>query len=204
MAALATIIDPDRARHYHHCATCDLVFLDPNDRLDPDRERAHYDTHENDVDDQGYRSFLARLGAPLMARLQPGAQVLDYGCGPGPALVAMLNEAGHTARGYDPFYADDAALLHRRYDAVTCSETAEHFHAPAAEFSRLFALIDSGGWVGLMTCEREAARPFAAWHYRADPTHVCFYSAATFSWIATAHAAVMERPRKNVALFRKL
>ncbi|MEM1307299.1 MAG: class I SAM-dependent methyltransferase [Pseudomonadota bacterium] len=204
VAAFATVVDPDHARHYHHCATCDLVFLDPSDRLDPARELAHYNTHENDVDDPGYRKFLARLGAPLMARLQPGAQVLDYGCGPGPALVALLNEAGHAARGYDPFYANDAALLDCRYDAVTCTETAEHFYAPGAEFARLFTLIESGGWVGLMTCEREATRPFATWHYRADPTHVCFYSAATFAWIAEAHAAALERPRKDVALFRKL
>jgi taurine dioxygenase len=56
---------------------------------------------------------------------------------PGPALAAMLREAGHEVALYDPFFAPDPAPLAAIYDFVTCTETAEHFHDPRAEFARL-------------------------------------------------------------------
>ena len=63
------------------------------------------------MNDAGYRRFLSKLADPLMARLAPGARGLDYGCGPGPALAAMLREAGHEVALYDPFFAPDPAPL---------------------------------------------------------------------------------------------
>ena len=40
--------------------------------------------------------FLGRLAEPLVERLDPGASGLDFGCGPGPALAAMLTRRGYT------------------------------------------------------------------------------------------------------------
>lgn len=197
-----SIRDPDRERRYHRCRTCALTFLDPHDRLDAAAERAHYDTHENDVADLGYRKFLSRLADPLLARIEPQSNVLDYGCGPGPALVALLNENGHRAFGFDPIYAPNTDLLSRRYDAITCTETAEHFFNPATELARLFELLRSRGWLAIMTSELTDDDRFARWHYRADPTHVCFYRAETFDWIARRFDAELVRPRQNVALFQ--
>ncbi len=82
---------------------------------------AHYLHHENHLDDPGYRRFLSKLADPLLARLPAGSKGLDYGCGPGPALAAMLREAGHQVALYDPFFHPDLTPLERSYDFETCT-----------------------------------------------------------------------------------
>jgi SAM-dependent methyltransferase len=188
---------------YWACETCQARFLDPAQRPSPEEELARYRQHENEIDDPRYRAFLSKLADPLLQRLAPGLSGLDYGCGPGPALAAMLAEAGHTMTLYDPFFCPDAAALERDYDFVTCSETAEHFHHPADEFERLDALLRPGGWLGLMTCFQTDDSRFADWHYRKDPTHVVFYREATMRNIAARHGWTCEIPAKDIALMRK-
>lgn len=192
-----------RGRDYWRCDRCAASFLDPRQLPDPAEEQAHYRLHQNDPGDPAYRRFLARLADPLMERLPAGARGLDYGCGPGPALAAMLTEAGHDMALYDPLFRPDPAPLSRSYDFVTCTETAEHFHAPAEEFDRLFALVRPGGWLGVMTCFQTDDARFAGWHYRADPTHVVFYRAATLRHLARARGWVCDIPRKDVALMHR-
>jgi SAM-dependent methyltransferase len=190
-------------RRYWRCASCDAAFLDPLDYLPRHEEHAHYRTHENHPQDPRYRRFLSRLAAPLLKRLPPGSEGLDYGCGPGPALAAMLTEAGHRMSLYDPLFFPDATPLGHQYDFVTCSETAEHFHHPAAEFGRLTRLIRPGGWLGLMTsfCPDDAA--FPGWHYLLDPTHVVFYRESTLRHLATSYGWPLTSPANNVALLQK-
>ncbi|CUX79462.1 MAG: Methyltransferase domain [Roseibaca calidilacus] len=191
------------ARHYHRCPTCQARFLDPAHFIAPAEERAQYLTHENAIDDAGYRRFLSKLAAPLLARLAPGAHGLDYGCGPGPALAAMLSEAGHEVALYDPFFAPDPAPLAQVYDFITCTEVAEHFHHPAAEFARLRGLVRPGGWLAAMTSFQTDDARFAGWQYRADPTHVVFYRDATFRYLAQTWGWRCEIPVKDVALLQR-
>lgn len=165
-------------------------------------ELSIYALHENDEQDPRYRAFLDRLAVPLIERLPAGARGLDYGSGPGPALAAMLRERGFETAIYDPFFAPDRSVLENRYDFVTCTETAEHFHDPAAEFARLAHLLAPGGWLGVMTQVIPPDRPFLEWHYVRDPTHVCFYADRTFEWIAGHHGWQLERPAPNVALLQ--
>lgn len=188
---------------YYRCATCALVFLDPRNRLTAPEERARYETHENDPSDPGYRAFLDRLGAPLVARLTPGAEGLDYGSGPGPTLSVMLEERGFTMSVYDPFFSPDAGVLERSYDFVTCTETAEHFFEPGRELDRLDGLLRDGGWLGVMTSVLTDDIVFEDWWYVRDPTHVCFYAPDTLEWIAHRYGWTLERPGPNVALFHK-
>ncbi|HLL83446.1 MAG TPA: hypothetical protein VK420_12365, partial [Longimicrobium sp.] len=75
-----------RVASYFRCGVCMLTFLSPELRPDEEAERAHYATHENDAADPRYRAFLDRLAAPLAERLAPGAEGLDFGAGPAPAL----------------------------------------------------------------------------------------------------------------------
>jgi len=192
-----------RGHCYFECPVCKLVFLSPEQRPTPEVERAHYGTHQNDPGDPGYRAFLNRLAGPLVQELSAGARGLDYGAGPGPTLSVMLAEQGFPTAVYDPYFAPDKAPLQHPHDFITCSETVEHFHAPAADFALFDALLRPGGWLGIMTQTREPARPFHAWHYVQDPTHVCFYHEATFAWIASAYGWTLELPAKNVALFHK-
>ncbi|WP_077529085.1 class I SAM-dependent methyltransferase [Vreelandella utahensis] len=190
-------------RDYWRCRRCEATFLEPSQRPDPETEKTEYDQHDNDVSDPGYRRFLARLADELVPRLGPGDRVLDFGCGPGPALVAMLREAGLAAWGYDPFYAPDDGLLEGPYEAITCTEVVEHLHDPAGTFRLLDQLLAPGGWLGVMTCFQTDDDRFANWHYRRDPTHVVFYREATLQWVAARFGWQCEVPRKDVALMRK-
>ena len=177
--------------------------MDASCRLSAEAERAHYLTHENRVDDAGYRAFLARLADPLLARLPPGARGLDYGCGPGPALAAMLREAGHDVALYDPFFAPGADVLDLSYDFVTCTEVAEHFHDPACEFDCLAAMLRPGGVLAVMTMFHTDDALFEAWHYRLDPTHVVFYRPETFAWLAAHLDLTSEIVRKDVVFMTR-
>ena len=191
------------ARTYLECDTCRLVYLRPDQRLGPAAERAHYETHQNDPADLGYRAFLNRLAAPLVERLPPGAEGLDYGSGPGPTLSVMLREQGFPVDCYDPFFDQDLGALHRFYDFITCTETAEHFYRPGDEFERLDRMLRPGGWLALMTEMLQEGRAFEQWRYARDPTHVCFYRASTIKWIAARFAWSPEFPHRSVVLFRK-
>lgn len=184
------------------CGDCGLVHRERDAWPDAAAERSHYATHRNDPGDPGYRRWLARLADPLCARLPEGAEGLDYGCGPGPALAAMLVERGHRMAVWDPFFAPDRRALGRSYDFITCTEAVEHFHDPAAEFARIDRLLRPGGWLGLMTSIVAPDRDFATWRYARDPTHVCFYTERSLDWLAMRLGWSMQRPGPDVVLFR--
>lgn len=190
-------------RRYWRCRGCEAAFLAPRSYLPREAEHAHYRTHENHPQDPNYRRFLSRLAAPLLERLPARSEGLDYGCGPGPALAAMLHEAGHRVMLYDPLFFPDTAPLQHQYDFVTCSEVAEHFHDPAAEFDRLMGLVRPGGWLAVMTsfCPNDAA--FSGWYYLRDPTHVVFYRQSTLRHVATAGGWSCACPADNVVLMQK-
>ena len=206
--AAATFYHQDRLRSYWQCSCCALIFVLPDARLDAAAEKAIYDLHENDPADPHYRRFLSRLTAPLLTRLPKGSRGLDFGCGSGPALAQMLTEAGMCMQLYDPFYQPDPSPLdlttwEKQYDFVTATEVVEHLYAPAEEFERLFALIRPGGWLAMMTKRVRNRAAFANWHYITDPTHVCFYSEATFRWMADRWQATLSLPAADVALMQK-
>lgn len=192
-----------RGQDYARCAACGATFLDASQLPDVQTELEQYLLHENDPEDPRYRDFLNRLAEPLLKKLAPGGQGLDYGCGPGPALARMLTEAGHAVRLYDPFFFPDASALERTYDFITCTEVAEHLHRPAREFARIDALLRPGGWLGIMTSFQTDDARFAQWRYRRDPTHVVFYRQETFHCIAQRFGWRCEIPVKDVVLMHK-
>ncbi|TDO01488.1 class I SAM-dependent methyltransferase [Halomonas ventosae] len=193
----------DGRRDYHRCGHCALVFVPPAQRLGLVNERKVYDQHENTPHDPGYRRFLSRLYEPLRMRLSPSAQGLDFGSGPGPTLSVMFEEAGHPMAIYDPFYAPDVSVLEQSYDFITASEVAEHLFAPGRELARLADLLSVGGWLGLMTKRVTTPEAFMRWHYILDPTHVVFFSEATFRWLADELEMHVEFPAADVVLFHK-
>jgi len=190
-------------RDYLRCATCQARFLEPSQRPSLAVEHAEYRSHCNDEADAGYRRFLSKLAAPLLERLASRSRGLDYGCGPSPALAAMMVEAGHTMALYDPLFRSDERVLLQTYDFVTCTETAEHFHRPAEEFERLMSLVRPGGWLAVMTCFQDDDTRFADWHYRRDPTHVVFYREATLRHLAAASGWSCSIAVKDVALMQR-
>ena len=191
------------ARAYWRCRTCEATFLDSRHWPSADAERAEYDRHQNAINDPGYRAFLRPAQEALEGRIRPAADILDYGCGPGPALAAMLAEKGHRVSRFDPLYYPDSGALERDYDAITGTEVAEHFHDPAAEFRRLNQLLRPGGWLVVMTRFQTDDNRFANWHYRRDPTHVVFYRPASFEVIAGRFGWSTDIRPPNLALIQK-
>lgn len=195
----------DERREYRRCQRCLLVWVDQAYFLSSIREKSEYDLHENSPTDVGYRRFLARLAEPLMNHLQTGAEGLDFGCGPGPALAAMLEERGCRVSLYDVFYYPDPAVLQRSYDFITATEVVEHLHRPGDELERLWRLLRPGGMLGIMTKRVSSQNAFLRWHYKNDLTHVCFFSVATFDWWAAQHQARVVFPGPDsVLLFKKM
>ncbi len=190
-------------QRYLRCGQCAATVMAPECRLDAAGERAVYELHDNDPEDAGYCRFLAKLAEPLIERLPMGATGLDFGCGPGPALAGMFQEAGFEMALYDPFFHPDPSVLQQDYDFITCTEVVEHLRRPAEVFQLLDDLLKPGGWLGIMTCFQTDDARFDNWHYRRDPTHVVFYREETFRWLAEHFGWQLEIPRKDVVLFRK-
>lgn len=203
-SATVSFFEQDKRRQYFRCETCALVFADPACLLPPEEEKAVYDKHENVVEDQGYRQFLGRLATPLMEKMgSSGLQGLDFGCGPGPALAAMLSESGHEMAVYDPYFAPNTSALERTYDFVTCTEAIEHFYMPHREWRQLLSLVKPGGWLAIMTKLVIDADAFKSWHYKNDPTHVSFFSRETFRFLAERDGLDVDFVGNDVILLRK-
>ncbi len=194
----------DKRRRYLCCGGCGLVFVPPVFFLQREAERAIYDLHQNEIADAGYRTFLSRLTVPLLQRMAPGGHGLDFGCGPGPALAQLLLEggAGQVAL-YDSFYAPDESVLNAQYDFICATEVVEHLHRPGRELDRLWSLLQPGGWLGIMTKLVRTRAAFANWHYKNDPTHVCFFSVETWQWWAQQHGANLEIIGADVILLHR-
>lgn len=193
----------DIRRDYWRCNNCALVFILPQFFLQADAEKREYDLHENVDSDEGYKRFLQRAAEPLAQRLQPGSIGLDFGCGPAPVLANMLRELGHAVSLYDYFYMRDERVWQQTYDFIVATEVFEHLHNPGRELERLWSKLKPGGYLTAMTKLVLDVEAFARWHYKNDPTHVCFFSRATFMWLATQYCASLEFVGKDVILLRK-
>ncbi len=201
----------DKNRCYLQCRCCFLVFVPQRFFLSRKDEKKVYDLHENEVNDSGYRRFLSRLTHPLLERLQQeagspshGLAGLDFGCGPGPALAAMLEEAGQRMECFDPFYHNQPSVLAGRYDFITATEVVEHLHNLDLEFQGLFSMLKVAGWLGIMTKLVKSKQAFGDWHYIRDLTHVRFYSRTTFIYLAGRFNAQVYFVADDVILLHKL
>ncbi len=108
----------DKQREYLQCEQCSLVFVNPDQRLDAETEKAHYDLHENNPEDMGYRRFLARIADPIAERISPQSNGIDFGCGP--EFYAFLNARRSRAQ-----HGVVRSLLSPRY---LCVGKAVRFH----------------------------------------------------------------------------
>ncbi|MDX6770932.1 MAG: class I SAM-dependent methyltransferase [Elusimicrobiota bacterium] len=202
-AGAAAPFAPGAARGALRCGTCALTFVPPERHLTPQAERARYAEHRNDPGDAGYRAFLDRLLVPLAARLSPGAEGLDFGCGPGPTASVMLGERGFVVRDWDPFFHPDEQALARTYDFIVCTEVLEHLRRPAQTLERLDGLLRPGGVLGVMTLLLQDDDAFATWWYAKDPTHIAFYKEETLRWVAASRGWTLELLPQGAAVFRR-
>ncbi|NKB25157.1 MAG: methyltransferase domain-containing protein [Kiritimatiellae bacterium] len=193
----------DQTRDYYRCQICQLIFVLPSQFLSANDEKARYDLHNNSSDDPKYRQFLSRTFNRIQTCIPPGSHGLDFGSGPGPTLSVMFEQAGHRMEIYDPYYAKDPSVLQRQYDFITATEVLEHIHNPAADLNRLWTCLKPGAILGIMTKSVFDKNRFSRWHYKDDPTHVCFYSMSTFKWLACQWQADLTIADKDVILIEK-
>ena len=176
--------DEKRDWTYWHCDRCDLIFRDPQSYLSQLQEKARYQTHNNTIESEGYVRFLTPAVEAVKKHVSGDDLLgLDYGCGPGPTLSELLRRSGYSCDDYDPIFFPE--LKSEKYDFITCTEVVEHFYRPGREFAKMVKLLRPGGLLVVMT-DHHGSRDFASWPYRTDPTHVCFYSAKTWEWMARA------------------
>lgn len=166
-------------------------------------ERLRYDKHQNFAHDPDYRAFLNRLLVPLMPYLKEGQNGLDFGCGPGPTLAVMMREQGYTMTDYDPFYAANVQSLQQHYDFITCTEAIEHFKQPHQEWRRWLSLLHEGGVLAIMTQLYDAIDDFGRWYYKNDPTHISFFSRASFEWLALRDGLEVNFYARSVIILQK-
>ncbi len=193
----------DKFRAYRQCGVCSAVHVPAEHHLSEESEKAEYDKHENNIYDEGYRRFLARMMNPLLDILPAGACGLDFGCGPGPALAAMLEERGFTMSVFDKYYAHDTEAMEVEYDFVCTTEVVEHLQQPFTVIEQLWKLIKPRGVLGVMTKRVQDLEKFKGWHYKNDPTHIVFFHENTFAWIAKKLGADLRIISSDVVLLLK-
>lgn len=193
----------DKKRIYLRCNHCKLVFVPRNYWLSSEDEKITYDLHKNDSHDKGYRRFLSRLSTPLLRKLAPEQQGLDFGCGPGPTLSCLLEENGHRVDLYDSFYYNDSSVFSKKYDFICATEVVEHLRDPNKEFVALFEMLNQGGWLGIMTKLVIDQPAFSQWHYIRDATHICFFSQNTFQYLSQRFNTELHFVENDVILLRK-
>ena len=186
---------------FFRCLTCDLTFKSPDSYLNPDKEKARYETHENSIDNKGYVNFLSPVAEEVARRLPTSSKGLDYGCGPQPVLALILNQKGFETGYYDPFFFPEGLNTTKTFDFITCTEAAEHFFTPGQEFERIFSLLKPKGILVLMTEFLNEKIDIETWYYGKDPTHVCFFSKKTLKWIADKFHRQLEIINHRVAVF---
>lgn len=194
----------DKRRDYYQCQRCLMVHADRSSLLSDSAELAQYQLHQNDLADTGYRKFLQRLAEPLLQHLSAtGLSGLDFGCGPGPLLAKMLEEAGQQMAVWDPYFAVDTTVLQRQYDFISCSEAIEHFVTPAKEWALWLKLLKPGGTLAVMTKRYTTLSAFTDWHYKLDPTHVSFFSEHTFAFLAQRDGFDLQFVANDVVLLHR-
>eukprot|EP00796_Vickermania_ingenoplastis_P009589 gene9589-6742_t len=178
----------NKTRAFYCCQQCNLIFVPQKYFLSEAEEKAEYDLHQNNSEDEGYRRFLMRAAQPVLDRFKDqDSEIngLDYGCGPCPVLASIFSTSLHCKMEiYDLFYFPDEGVLTRQYDFITLTEVVEHLENPLRVLVRLWRLLKPGGSLVIMT-KRAAGTvdAFRNWHYIRDLTHITFFADRSFEWI---------------------
>ena len=172
----------------YHCTICDLMYKGQSMHLNADEERRRYETHDNTLQNLGYvRMFQEFIAGSVTPFVKQDAVILDFGSGPTPVLKHLLEQQGFKVDVYDPFFAP-SIISNVTYDCITCTEVLEHVFDPMSMWKRLLSLLSSDGVLALMTHFHLGTSETPSWWYLRDNTHVTFYSARTFAWVAQKFA----------------
>ncbi|WP_299212307.1 class I SAM-dependent methyltransferase [uncultured Dokdonia sp.] len=180
----SSLLSIQKDSHFYDCETCKAIVQDKNHYITADEEKAHYECHNNDVEDVRYQNFTMPITQYVLDTFLPTHKGLDFGSGTGPVISSMLQKKHYDIVQYDPFFAPDERVLMSTYDYIVSCEVFEHFHHPKVEIDRLVGLLKPNGLLLVMTLLYTDSIDFKTWHYRKDPTHIFIYRAETIAYIA--------------------
>lgn len=184
------------------CQDCGLIFKDPALYLSSEEEKKRYGMHENKIEDPAYVKFLWPAVEQVKKLKIPPATGLDYGCGPNPVLSQLLTQENFKMFSYDPYFFPIPLAEFRNLDFITCTEAAEHFYSPGFEFKKLFKMLKPRGVLVLMTDLFQRETVLQNWHYTRDPSHVCFFSEQSLTWLSQLHGLDLNIHSTRLASFR--
>lgn len=167
---------------YYSCGDCELIFVDPTQRLSREDEKNQYLVNANTLDEEAHIAVLNQIIEPALAYINEDMKGLDYGCGPDPLLSKLLEKKSLRCYNYDPLF--DFGHPEEIYDYIFATECLENFFVPAVDLKRMDDMLKSGGYLFITTSQSPSIEKFEDWNYRHDPTHVSFYNLETFNYIA--------------------
>lgn len=109
-------------RLYWHCEECDLVFMDPSQRLDAKAERVRYLSHNNDPLDPRYQQYLAKVMQPVWAKYPWLAQGIR------PAKLGP--ESGHCPQGDRDSAGSEETRVTSGLASAPCGADEAHWRRP--------------------------------------------------------------------------
>ncbi|MGX1023672.1 class I SAM-dependent methyltransferase [Flavobacterium sp. CS20] len=171
---------------FYRCSNCLSIFKPSKYFVDADFEEERYRTHNNDVHDKRYQSFVSPITNAVKRDFSSDTKGLDYGCGTGPVATYVLEHEDYNITLYDPYFYPDSSYENEEYDFIICCEVMEHFYEPNQEFEKLKNLLKPNAKLYCKTkmiTNDFSVENFKNWHYKNDPTHVFFYSPKTLQVI---------------------
>ena len=169
---------------YYNCSTCDAYVKDETLWFNQDKEKHHYEQHNNDINDIGYQNFTAPVTHAILELTSSESLGLDYGCGKGPVITEQLRKKGYEIDLYDPYFYPNEEYLEKKYDYIFSCEVFEHFYEPKKELQKLKSILKQDGLLIVKTHLFNKQLDFKNWYYRKDQTHVFIYTFKTIEYIA--------------------
>jgi len=201
-----SVVDTQIKVTYSVCNNCHFIHKDKEFHVDRKEENRQYSLHNNSFESEGYVKIFVDLIHDYIKPLGITKKVLEYGSGPGPVLKELLVREGYSVFDFDPYFNDNLEYQDNMYELITSTEVVEHFNNPLADFKHLSSLLESKGYLVIMTRFRTMELPeFLNWWYRRDTTHVSFYTLKTLEVIAKKfNLNLVTTNNVNVIVFQKI
>jgi SAM-dependent methyltransferase len=190
---------------YYHCKDCEYIFKSPECHQDFIAQKERYNLHENDAEDEGYKSYFKRFLDFTLPLVGQPETALDFGCGRSSLLASLLTKEGVDCDYYDPIYHPDRLNNSKKYELIVSTEVFEHLHQPRVVFESLLSRLEEGGYLALQTqFHPNDVEAFKKWYYHQDPTHIVFFTAQTFRVLCEIYGCEFVGDNgKNMVVIRK-
>jgi len=188
---------------FFRCETCFSLVKDKKYYMSPEKEKARYETHNNDVNDPRYQKFTSPITNYVLDHFTPADQGLDFGSGTGPVISKMLQDKQYNITQYDPFFNPNPEAFNKQYDYIVSCEVFEHFHHPRKEIETIAQLLKPKGKLLILTLLYHDGIEFNKWGYINDATHVFIYQKETFEYIAKQMPFEIELLSERMVILRK-